>query len=98
MIKATLIAQRMAEFARNDRYRGAFAAFTRLSGPFDPATAGPIRLRRGSWHARATPPARSSVAGGEIFDEPGNVGIRDRRAINLDHLGQFELPGILLEC
>jgi hypothetical protein len=34
-IKATLIAQSMAGFCRNERYRGAFAAFPPFSRSFE---------------------------------------------------------------
>src|SRR5216684_8156535 len=40
---------------------------------------------------------RISVGRGEIVDDLADVGILDRRAIDLDHLRHFSLPEVLLE-
>src|SRR6202022_4124223 len=50
----------------------------------------PMRARGSAWK-------RISVGRGEIIDDLANVGILDRRAIDLDHLRHFGLPEVLLE-
>src|SRR5258707_11798632 len=61
-------------------------------------------LKRGSTRHPLTLPSardsawkRSSIGRGEIVDDLADVGILDRRAIDLDHLRHFGLPEVLLE-
>src|SRR5207244_6648346 len=86
------------DFAGNVRYRGAFAAFARFLRSFTrqearlnrPASDAARRARTACWH-------ESSVGRSEVFDDLSDVSIVDRRTIDLDHLGHFGLPEILLE-
>src|SRR6202020_1977659 len=72
----------------------------RVSNPrFRAASAGPTSLPlRGSYRrSAAEPPHQALIGRGEIFDDLGNVGIGDRRAVELYHFRHLDLPEILLE-